>query len=1354
MCYTNLPVSDAAKVTFHFKETISIESQHQVAVLHFEEDGVQQPDITDIAVQNNIEMTDLSFDTEGFSVYAMVTWSETLDLDGQSYAIVNINENSTKWKPEIISAAMMDQVSNQTLTSSVCSVMQIGSEYYISSNDQFTEWHFEKYEDGYAIWSGTEENKNYINTAWTKTNGDGGLKLSDKPETFYLERDTTGKYAGQMRIRNAKDYAINWCGGENKNKLWFALWKEAQKDRPSCNDYMILATPMQTNMLFFDVNLPTILGSPAPGKEDGWLEKTPSTQTYVTNVDSLNDQPDGYTEGLGAAGKLYQEKYGDDAEHPYTKLYRYHIIDDYQFTNQSNSAHCLYDFDYYKEIRFLGWSYTDSGGTKHIFNANAPITRQDNSTYLITDQTGTAIAIPNGTTFYGEWEQVSSPVEFFICYGGTILDTEGDVKVRNDAYRSLFTSCAAVGTLLYGDLTVGDSELYANEPNKEITAMITTAHDLDFDSKKPQIVLETLTDYAEQDKKVYYNIKNHGANFFMLQDSLLHWIRNDDNMVICLSTGDGNVQINNELATPENYQVRWYVLKDQRDGWHVDGILTATAEEMTITKTFRNLEENQVNEILKNGYQIDLTSKNPKREMISGSLGAPQLSKPITDENGNIIYVYNTYMTLTTTSINGQYDYQSSYDASTKTYTCIWSVRVLNGECYVIKEKNYEYDIGNYNVIASSIIDNQPNTQRFGDTAGRMEDTEEKKFEITGGTTQLVSFSNMYSPAKTATLSILKTNADTGLMMNGISFTLTPIDETGKELPDGTKIQIITNENGYASFTDLKIGTRYQLTEDMTTNYFQPNENTMIVDVTRTESSDIPTITVTETTKDGTVHTYTNSVGNPVLLYSVQNSLSDSTGVITKDFENIPSSEIQKILNNGYQIVVKNGNGTILTTLTQANAVRVSSDYKRLIWYVSGLEDGKTYTVTEEHYQSSSQKYANVTVTAQQSDFIVAPYSIPVTVNGTGENRTASLSMKKSNTHEWVGFINSYSNTYTLKLRKVDSVTAKPLQNAVFALYGKYEEATDPSRIVRYTKPDGSIIILYYIKNAAPTDADGYTTIQGLHFSDTEKSYIYVLQETTVPDGYMTPIDISPKQVLEVTPSQIGNGTYALSMKNTAKTESLTIQKLVSEQLQEKDVSYSIHLKITDTVNFAQAVKKYPFPYVIFNADETIAATGIFEEGTETVISIKAGQTIKIQAVPIGFTYELTEEITDATGTVLYKPCITTADGSVWEHTITGIIQESKAQQSENWITIKNYRADAVPEQKDITVQKQWDDSIQHSDITVLLYQMQTNRNTGTSTTILYDTQTLNDANQWAYTWSNVPRSDKTNDYSYYSGWL
>ena len=68
--------------------------------------------------------------------------------------------------------------------------------------------------------------------------------------------------------------------------------------------------------------------------------------------------------------------------------------------------------------------------------------------------------------------------------------------------------------------------------------------------------------------------------------------------------------------------------------------------------------------------------------------------------------------------------------------------------------------------------------------------------------------------------------------------------------------------------------------------------------------------------------------------------------------------------------------------------------------------------------------------------------------------------MKKSNTHEWVGFINSYSNTYTLKLRKVDSVTEKPLQNAVFALYGKYEE--EPIQAESSVIPNQMVVLLYF----------------------------------------------------------------------------------------------------------------------------------------------------------------------------------------------------------------------------------------------------------------------------------------------------
>ena len=38
-----------------------------------------------------------------------------------------------------------------------------------------------------------------------------------------------------------------------------------------------------------------------------------------------------------------------------------------------------------------------------------------------------------------------------------------------------------------------------------------------------------------------------------------------------------------------------------------------------------------------------------------------------------------------------------------------------------------------------------------------------------------------------------------------------------------------------------------------------------------------------------------------------------------------------------------------------------------------------------------------------------------------------------------------------------------------------------------------------------------------------------------MPDGYAAPTEITPEQVLEVTPDDVGNGDYAISVHNTAK---------------------------------------------------------------------------------------------------------------------------------------------------------------------------------------------------------------------------
>ena len=149
----------------------------------------------------------------------------------------------------------------------------------------------------------------------------------------------------------------------------------------------------------------------------------------------------------------------------------------------------------------MGWFYTDSSGTKHIFDPNAPIThRESDDMYLMTDQAGIQVAVPNGTMFHGQWKIISSPVEFFINYGGTILDTEGDVATRGTV---AFTKCASVGTLLYGKNTVGKENLWANEPHEAITAMITPSENVDFESENSQIILETLTDYVDSEHKVY-----------------------------------------------------------------------------------------------------------------------------------------------------------------------------------------------------------------------------------------------------------------------------------------------------------------------------------------------------------------------------------------------------------------------------------------------------------------------------------------------------------------------------------------------------------------------------------------------------------------------------------------------------------------------------------------------------------------------------------------------------------------------------------------------------------------------------------------------------------------------------------
>lgn len=135
---TYLSVSDQAKVSIHFKETIPIETTQNVAVLHFEDTGTQLPTITDVQMQEENQMTDLSFDTEGFSIYAVVTWTESMDLDGKSYAIVSINDGKAPVKHAALMATPHGSGQARQITHSISAFPEMHACIYPVNRNRYT----------------------------------------------------------------------------------------------------------------------------------------------------------------------------------------------------------------------------------------------------------------------------------------------------------------------------------------------------------------------------------------------------------------------------------------------------------------------------------------------------------------------------------------------------------------------------------------------------------------------------------------------------------------------------------------------------------------------------------------------------------------------------------------------------------------------------------------------------------------------------------------------------------------------------------------------------------------------------------------------------------------------------------------------------------------------------------------------------------------------------------------------------------------------------------------------------------------------------------------------------------------
>ncbi len=729
-----------------------------------------------------------------------------------------------------------------------------------------------------------------INGGYINIKGSKNVTISSEPQDL------------EVNLFDTQENGISLYGNNNYLNCFgagihggFSGWNEID-----ANALMFLYQKTETidAILTYDINVPkySYIGK-------GW-------KTYPTIDNSLQDitdgmqilsKPDGWFNDVGPAGV--------------TGLYRMNIGDDYGLSDPSNTNSYVADeFPYYKEFSFEGWVTSDINGNRVLVDTDS-IANIDENNYLVVQ--GREVVIGSGKCishigktystyklavdnllFTGGWRRVSSPIKFFVNYNAAIVNTEGDILNlgRND-----FTGVVAIGHLFFGTETIGATGDYVKVTNEKITSLIGSEADFDYYSGESKIVIKYATVYENGESK--HNHKNPDINQSELETSLLNWIRADSSINIYVCTADGKeALVSNENATPDNYNVSWYVLKEQHNGWHCDGILVAKTRDLVVTKSFAGIDQSDIDNILKN-YCISVKFND------------------------------GDYLDLTTNSeVNGHYTY-NGYNNISKTAT--WTLPIPVGEKLSFEEKNY--DNTGYTVFNAIVVDgNTENVEFRSDTYVD---------NIISGTNNNIAFNNVYVSNGKGILAIIKKDALTGKALPNAAFSL--VNKDNPSLYNQIKI---TNQSGIVVFYGLEVGNTYILTETIPPEGYELSFESREVNVSSVSGNVVVNL------EGNNYYTEGNTV---VKLYDVTNSSNSNSIKVKKTFRNISSANVSTMVNN-YQInyTVDNKSGTFLLN----NASNISTDGLTYEWYINDIDDGSEIRITEKGYYNSSYDRVNVKV--------------------------------------------------------------------------------------------------------------------------------------------------------------------------------------------------------------------------------------------------------------------------------------------------------------------------------------------------------------------------------------------------------
>lgn len=840
------------------------------------------------------------------------------------------------------------------------------------------------------------------------------------------------------------------------------------------SDKLLLCEELTEASIFYDLNAPS---------GTNWID-TPSLsathQTLTADGTGLLS-----VQGSNAVGSFVYDTLSAKAHTEVTNYYN---------TYNTNLGDALTADNYLApgaEWRFQGWKATVDG-VDYLFPEDAAATLGSDGYIHIVDVNGTEQLLPPNTTLTGQWKKISEVIMFFVNFGDTMLETEDNQPIVG--YGSNYYTGVVATAHIYNPTTISpgrnaddtkDTILRSNDAL--IQAEIAAQYDPSVTST--QIVIDAIAEFNADTKQFEFSTVSN-FNQVQLEAAVSEYLQKNENNSTQIKID--NAYVDRSEITAENYKLYWYLQKaEANDGWHIDGVLVAKTQPMEIYKTFSGLTDSET----------------------ATAIDAMTFPLSLIHENTSGTAEKDDYITLTASgSQEGVYTNDGQQGTS---HIYKWTLQSIKGQRYAFEETGYAVADHDWSGLISvhytdGTIEYRYNTDTTFDSSDLFADK-----PLVGGEVESVIFANFYTKTGTGMFSVSKVQkGNEQNRLSGAVFTLTD--------SNGNSTSVTTNENGAAHFADLEPGI-YTLAETTAPTGYQSVSTKWKVQVTDTDG----VITVEIWEADAKTTVYDSGNGGIKAVYLVENAPESTTVTVNKYFKTITEAEISTLKDN-YCIEVQDSTGNVVKTLSLSNATAIAGSQNGYTWTIDLTCENK-YTFVEKNY--SHGNYLDTVVSATVNGTAAA-------VTKSASNTVASFPMTKSEAADTVNITNDYTNTFLLRIHKVDATNGNAdMEGVEFNIYGDFQFHTTPptgtAATVDYQDADGSTKTAYYIGTTNGTDASGITEFVNMHLSSGSNSFLYVIDEANTPAGYVK-LDEPIVRIVEVNGDDpnYSNGVYTLTVEN------------------------------------------------------------------------------------------------------------------------------------------------------------------------------------------------------------------------------